>query len=104
MQPSGMSSIAARVDFGDAHEAGVAGTVDPLGGSYAVEALTDQVERDALALIAEVDRLGGMVSAVAAGFPQRARYARTESKHTSTRRRKWFRVRRRTNLISPAWG
>ncbi|MFM8914763.1 MAG: methylmalonyl-CoA mutase [Candidatus Limnocylindrus sp.] len=55
-----------------AHEAGVAGTVDPLGGSYAVEALTDQVERDALALIAEVDRLGGMVAAVAAGFPQRA--------------------------------
>jgi methylmalonyl-CoA mutase N-terminal domain/subunit len=55
-----------------AHEAGVAGTVDPLGGSYAVEALTDQVERDALALIAEIDRLGGMVAAVAAGFPQRA--------------------------------
>jgi methylmalonyl-CoA mutase N-terminal domain/subunit len=55
-----------------AHEAGVAGTVDPLGGSYAVEALTDQVERDTLALIAEVDRLGGMVAAVAAGFPQRA--------------------------------
>ncbi|MEY4388996.1 MAG: hypothetical protein RLZZ432_715 [Chloroflexota bacterium] len=55
-----------------AHEAGVAGTVDPLGGSYAVEALTDRLEAEAMALIAETDRLGGMVAAVAAGFPQRA--------------------------------
>lgn len=55
-----------------AHESGVAGTVDPLGGSYAVEALTDRIEADALALIAETDRLGGMVAAISSGFPQRA--------------------------------
>jgi methylmalonyl-CoA mutase N-terminal domain/subunit len=55
-----------------AHEAGVTGTVDPLGGSWAIEALTDAVETDALALIAETDRLGGAVPAISAGFPQRA--------------------------------
>jgi len=55
-----------------AHEAGVAGTVDPLGGSWAIEALTDSIESEALALIAETDRLGGAVEAIAAGFPQRA--------------------------------
>jgi methylmalonyl-CoA mutase N-terminal domain/subunit len=55
-----------------AHEAGVTGTVDPLGGSWAIEALTDAVEADALALIAETDRLGGAVPAISAGFPQRA--------------------------------
>ena len=55
-----------------AHESGVAGTVDPLGGSYAVEALTDRIEADVFALIAETDRLGGMVAAISSGFPQRA--------------------------------
>ena len=55
-----------------AHEAGVAGTVDPLGGSWAIEALTDTIETEALALIAETDRLGGAVAAISAGFPQRA--------------------------------
>ncbi len=55
-----------------AHEAGVAGTVDPLGGSWAIEALTDTIESEVLALIAETDRLGGAVAAISAGFPQRA--------------------------------
>jgi methylmalonyl-CoA mutase N-terminal domain/subunit len=54
-----------------AHESGVGDIVDPLGGSYAIEALTTEIETRAVALIAEIDRLGGMVAAIEAGFPQR---------------------------------
>jgi len=54
-----------------AHESGVAGTVDPLGGAYAIESLTHQLESEAMELIARVDRLGGMVSAIETGFVQR---------------------------------
>src|SRR6185369_3908549 len=54
-----------------AHEAGVAEVVDPLGGAYAVEALTSDIEERARAILAEVDRRGGMVAAIEAGFPQR---------------------------------
>jgi methylmalonyl-CoA mutase N-terminal domain/subunit len=54
-----------------AHESGVADIVDPLGGSYALEALTDEIETRAAALIAEVDARGGMVAAIEAGYPQR---------------------------------
>src|SRR5450432_1410343 len=54
-----------------AHESGVADVVDPLGGSYALEALTDELEARAMALIAEIDAKGGMVAAIEAGWPQR---------------------------------
>ncbi len=54
-----------------AYESGVADFVDPLGGSWAIERLTDELEAAASALIAEVDGLGGMVSAIERGFPQR---------------------------------
>src|SRR3954447_17056098 len=54
-----------------AHESGVGDIVDPLGGSYAIEALTSEIEERAVALIGEIDRLGGMVAAIEAGFPQR---------------------------------
>src|SRR5450432_116092 len=54
-----------------AHESGVADVVDPLGGAYAIESLTSQIEDRAAALIAEIDRKGGMVAAIADGFPQR---------------------------------
>jgi methylmalonyl-CoA mutase, N-terminal domain len=54
-----------------AEESGVANTVDPLGGSWAIEALTDRMERDARAYIARIDGLGGMVKAIDAGYPQR---------------------------------
>ena len=54
-----------------AHESGVGDIVDPLGGSYAIEALTTEIETRAMALIGEIDRLGGMVAAIEAGFPQR---------------------------------
>ena len=54
-----------------AHESGVADVIDPLGGSPYVEDLTDRVEAEALALMAEVDRRGGAVAAIEAGFVQR---------------------------------
>jgi methylmalonyl-CoA mutase N-terminal domain/subunit len=53
-----------------AHESGVASTADPLAGSYYVEHLTNELEARALALIEEVDRLGGSEKAIAAGFFQ----------------------------------
>lgn len=53
-----------------AHEAGVADTVDPLGGSYLIEHLTDEVEAGARELIEEIDELGGALAAVEAGFMQ----------------------------------
>jgi methylmalonyl-CoA mutase N-terminal domain/subunit len=54
------------------YESGVAGVIDPLGGSYFVEALTDRIEAEALALIREVDELGGAAEAVARGYFQEA--------------------------------
>jgi methylmalonyl-CoA mutase N-terminal domain/subunit len=54
-----------------AAETGVANTVDPLGGSWFVESLTNEVERAAWHYLDEIDRLGGMVKAIAAGYPQK---------------------------------
>lgn len=54
-----------------AHESGVAETIDPLGGSYYVEALTDRLEREAEQYIDEIERLGGMVAAIELGYVQR---------------------------------
>jgi len=51
-----------------ADEAGVANTVDPLGGSYYVEALTDELERQAWELLEEIDKQGGMVAAARNGW------------------------------------
>jgi methylmalonyl-CoA mutase, N-terminal domain len=63
--------IALRTQQIIAHETGVANTIDPLGGSYFVEALTDELERQAYAYFARIDELGGMVDAVKQSFPQR---------------------------------
>jgi methylmalonyl-CoA mutase len=52
------------------HETGVTRVVDPLAGSYYVEALTDELARAAWALVEEVDALGGMTKAVASGMPK----------------------------------
>jgi methylmalonyl-CoA mutase N-terminal domain/subunit len=52
-------------------EAGVASTVDPLGGSWFVEALTNRVEREVWRYLDEIDRRGGMLEAIAEGYPQR---------------------------------
>lgn len=54
-----------------AHESGVADVIDPLGGAPLVEHLTDALEEEALALIAQVDERGGPVAAVESGFVQR---------------------------------
>jgi len=54
-----------------AEESGVANTVDPLGGSYFVEALTTKMEQGALEYFDRIDAMGGMVEAVEKGFPQR---------------------------------
>jgi methylmalonyl-CoA mutase, N-terminal domain len=54
-----------------AEESGVANTVDPLGGSWAIEALTDRMEHEARAYIDRIDGFGGMVKAIDAGYPQR---------------------------------
>ena len=55
-----------------AEETGITKVVDPLGGSYYVESLTDELADEACALIEEVEALGGMTKAVAAGMPKRA--------------------------------
>jgi methylmalonyl-CoA mutase N-terminal domain/subunit len=54
-----------------ASETGVANTVDPLGGSWFVEALTNETERQVWRYLDEIDRLGGMVAAIQAGYPQK---------------------------------
>jgi methylmalonyl-CoA mutase N-terminal domain/subunit len=54
-----------------AYEAGAADTLDPLAGSYAVEALTDQIEAHAQAYLHHVDELGGMLAAIESGYIQR---------------------------------
>ena len=64
------ATLALRTQQIVAHESGVANTVDPLAGSYYVEALTTEIERLATELIARVDDLGGAERAIAAGFFQ----------------------------------
>lgn len=54
-----------------AFESGVASTVDPLGGAYFIEGLTDRMEAEATALMERVDKMGGMVAAIETGFVQR---------------------------------
>ena len=63
--------IALRTQQIIAHETGVANTIDPLGGAYFVEALTDELERHAYDYFRRIDELGGMVAAVKQNFPQR---------------------------------
>jgi methylmalonyl-CoA mutase, N-terminal domain len=63
--------IALRTQQVIAHETGVTNTIDPLGGSYFVEVLTDEMERAAYEYFARIDELGGMVEAIKRGFPQR---------------------------------
>jgi methylmalonyl-CoA mutase N-terminal domain/subunit len=63
--------IALRTQQIIAHETGVTSTIDPLGGSYYVEALTDQMEAAAYDYFAKIDELGGMVAAVKQNYPQR---------------------------------
>jgi methylmalonyl-CoA mutase N-terminal domain/subunit len=63
--------LALRTQQVIAHETGIADTVDPLAGSYFVEALTDAIEADAREYIAKIDAMGGATSAIERGFQQR---------------------------------
>jgi methylmalonyl-CoA mutase N-terminal domain/subunit len=65
------ATLALRTQQIIAHESGVAGTADPLGGSYFVETLTSEVERGAREYIEKIDAMGGMVTAIERGYPQR---------------------------------
>ena len=63
--------IALRTQQIIAEETGVVNTVDPLGGSYYLEALTQKMEEEALDYFRKIDAMGGMVAAIERGFPQR---------------------------------
>jgi methylmalonyl-CoA mutase, N-terminal domain len=65
------ATIALRTQQIIAHETGVTNTVDPLGGSYFVETLTNEVERSAWDYIEKIDAMGGMVAAIERSYPQR---------------------------------
>jgi methylmalonyl-CoA mutase N-terminal domain/subunit len=63
--------LALRTQQVIAHESGVTNTIDPLGGSYFIERLTEEMERAAYEYFARIDELGGMVEAIRQNFPQR---------------------------------
>src|SRR4051794_16234502 len=63
--------VALRTQQIIAHETGVTNTIDPLGGSYFVEALTDKMEEAAYGYFRKIDELGGMVEAIKQNYPQR---------------------------------
>jgi methylmalonyl-CoA mutase N-terminal domain/subunit len=65
------ATLALRTQQILAHETGVANTVDPFGGSYFVEALTNQMEEAAGKYIRKIDEMGGMIEAIEKGYPQR---------------------------------
>jgi len=64
-------TIALRTQQVIAHESGVVNAADPLGGSWFVERLTNEIEAEALDYFRRIDAMGGMVSAVEKGYPQR---------------------------------
>lgn len=63
-------TVALRTQQILAEESGIVNTVDPFGGSFAMEALTDRMEREAMAYIQRIDDLGGIVRAIELGYPQ----------------------------------
>jgi methylmalonyl-CoA mutase N-terminal domain/subunit len=65
------ATIALRTQQIVAEESGVTDFIDPLAGSYAIESLTDQIERGATDYLERIDRLGGMIAAIQAGYVQR---------------------------------
>jgi len=64
-------TVALRTQQIIAEETGVALTIDPLGGSYFLEKLTDEMEAAALAYVAKIDAMGGMIRAIDEGYPQK---------------------------------
>ncbi|MEM0287605.1 MAG: methylmalonyl-CoA mutase family protein [Nitrososphaerota archaeon] len=65
------AKLSLRVQQVILHETDVADSVDPLGGSYMLEELTDQLEEEAMKIISSIEKLGGMVKAIEAGYPQK---------------------------------
>ena len=65
------ATLALRTQQIIAHESGTANVVDPLGGSWFVESLTDEVEARAMEYIQRIDDMGGIVAAIETGYPQR---------------------------------
>ena len=65
------ATLALRTQQIIAHESGVTNTADPLGGSYFVETLTNEIERGGWDYVHKIDALGGMVNAIERGYPQR---------------------------------
>ena len=65
------AKIAVRTQQILLHETGVANSIDPLGGSYLVESMTNRMEEGAFELFRKIDAFGGMVEAIEAGFPMR---------------------------------
>jgi methylmalonyl-CoA mutase N-terminal domain/subunit len=65
------ATIALRTQQILLHESGVANTADPVGGSYAIEELTTEIERDAMAVLTSIDELGGTLAAIEKGYIQR---------------------------------
>jgi methylmalonyl-CoA mutase N-terminal domain/subunit len=64
------ATIALRTQQIISEESGVANTIDPLGGSYFLEALTDQMEQEAFEIIEKIDEMGGMLDAIEKNYPQ----------------------------------
>jgi methylmalonyl-CoA mutase N-terminal domain/subunit len=64
------ATIALRTQQIIAEEVGIANTIDPLGGSYFLERLTDEMEEEAFAYIKKIDEMGGMVTAIEKNYPQ----------------------------------
>ena len=84
----------------DSYESDIASVVDPLGGSYYIEHLTDSLEKEAQEYIAKIDSLGGAVAAIEQGYQQR------EIQDASYRYQKEIESRKRTvvgvnNFVSP---
>ena len=65
------ATLALRTQQIIAYESGVANVIDPLGGAYAVEALTNRIEEEATSYIEKIDALGGAVAAIEQGYQQR---------------------------------
>ena len=101
--------LALRTQQVIAHETGVTNTIDPLGGSWFVESLTDRMEEAAYAYFEKIEQLGGMVEAVKQNFPQREiaeaswRYqTEVEDGQRRDRRRQRLRAGRRGAARDPA--
>ncbi len=64
-------TVALRTQQIIAEESGVVNSIDPFGGSYVIESLTDRIEKEAFAYIEKIDELGGIIRAIETGFPQK---------------------------------